>query len=127
MDSKHAATAYRTAAVAAVQHQEAAGLAADAAARARETLAAIDPAHAVLQLKPADMADIATALTLHPMQMLVELFLKPQNPHVHGVAPQTALLAGSLAVGRVGPSTASVPEILRRVVAAGRVPPGLER
>jgi len=109
---EQAARAYRLAAAAAAQHAEAATLAADMVEPLRQQLAALDPSHPLLQLQPADLASLHLT---HPLQLLVELFFAPPNRQWPLIQPQTALLAGSLAILKAGPGTPAELDVLRRV------------
>ncbi|WP_374713230.1 hypothetical protein [Symbiobacterium terraclitae] len=122
MDLQQAARAYRLAVVAAAEHREAVQIADQTVDQTRAALAAIDPTHPLLQLGPDEIAAATHGLTLHPLQMLVELFLKPEpSPRdVSAASPTSLLLAGSLAVAQSGPQTAPTMEILRRVAALTR-------
>lgn len=123
MDLNQAARAYHLAVLAAAEHRDALHMADAAAAQAREALAALDPAHPLLQLTPAEIAAAPSPFALHPLQMLVELFLQPHPYRTPSpVSPTSALLAGSLALVQTGPGTASPSEVLRRVSVLLRSP-----
>lgn len=121
--SDEAARNYRAALLALAQHEEARTLAAQSAQDARSVLAALDPAHALLRLDPSALGASLSAVHMQPLHVLVELFLSSPYEPARRLAPETALLAGSLAVTRTRTTGAPpVAEVLRRVLDAVRQP-----
>lgn len=102
-------------------HQEAQELAAAAMLREREALAALDPNHPILHLPPEDLVNAAAGVKLHPVQMLIEIFLRKERMPVYGAPADAALLAGSMALGRTY-DVQHRADILRRVFETARQP-----
>ncbi|BDG59769.1 hypothetical protein [Caldinitratiruptor microaerophilus] len=111
-----AARQYRAALLALAQHEEARTLATQAAHEARVALSAVAPGHPYLGMSPEEITHSLGGLGLHPLQALVEIFLR-SSESARSVSPEAALLAGSLAVTQarlVG--SPPVGTVLRRVL-----------
>lgn len=108
---------YQEAARRLATHQEATQMAEKAVLQAKETLAGLAPGHPLLEMNAKAIAETLRSVKLNPMQMMVEVLLRREPPQqsLSGAAPDTALLAASVAASQVGQNTATLQQILERV------------
>jgi hypothetical protein len=111
------------------QHDEAKELLLAEAQRKRQAVTLLDPSHELAGETPQELVtlfggvDLLGGIHLGGLAAVVAALLDPEGKEISRVErPETVMLAGSIALGQVGPETAPADEIVNRVVHSVRAP-----